>query len=326
MLKTLWRIILCPFWTGLWLLGLSLIVWYPLRWWPGDRLLPIRMVNYFMPWLLVSLIPGLLAAGLTHRYRLLALLAAPTLLIGLTYAPLFLPRSPTVLAAKTPLKVMSYNVLAWNRNIPATAAVIRQEQPDIVLLQEVAPWLAPQLQNELTNLYADEKMYIVYEPTIGQVIISRYPLTPLKPSYTQGRVQKALVDTPAGQITVWNVHPDAPDAWSRQQRQISALAEAIAGVDSPLIVGGDFNTTDSSEAYRLISQYLDNAHWQAGWGFGFSFPADGRRIKGLRVITPVVRIDHIFYSHHFFARSASTLPDSGGSDHRPIVAELSVIE
>lgn len=324
MLKTLWRLTLYPLWAGWWFFGLSLLVWYPLRWWPGDQLLPVRMANYFMPWLLVGLIPGLLAASLARRYRLLALLAAPTLLIGLTYAPLFLPRSPVVLAAATPFKVMSYNVFAWNRNIPAAAAVIRQEQPDILLLQEVTPWIARQLQQELAGLYPHRQPYFIYQADMGQAIISRYPLTPLEASHAQGRVQKALVDTPAGPMTVWNVHPNAPDAWSSQQRQISNLAAAIAQVKGPLIVGGDFNTTNSSEAYRLFSQYLDNAHWQAGWGFGFSFPADKQLFEGVRIITPVVRIDHVFYSHHFFVHSASTLTNSGGSDHRPVVAELSL--
>jgi endonuclease/exonuclease/phosphatase (EEP) superfamily protein YafD len=39
----------------------------------------------------------------------------------------------------------------------------------------------------------------------------------------------------------------------------------------------------------------------------------------------MVRIDHIFYSDHFFAHTAGTLPTSGGSDHLPVVAELSLV-
>jgi endonuclease/exonuclease/phosphatase (EEP) superfamily protein YafD len=111
-------------------------------------------------------------------------------------------------------------------------------------------------------------------------------------------------------------------AWSKQYRQITALTEDIAQVKTPLIVGGDFNTTEQAETYRFINQYLSNAHWEAGWGFGFTFPAHNPRYKQIPVLTPMVRIDHIFYSDHFFARSAQTLATSGGSDHLPVVATL----
>jgi endonuclease/exonuclease/phosphatase family metal-dependent hydrolase len=91
-------------------------------------------------------------------------------------------------------------------------------------------------------------------------------------------------------------------------------------------VGGDFNTTDQSEGYHLLAQHLKNAHWEAGWGFGFSFPANQPRFKRIPILTPVVRIDHIFYSSHFLAHSATTLSDSGGSDHLPVIAELVGVE
>ncbi|MBN1992625.1 MAG: endonuclease/exonuclease/phosphatase family protein [Anaerolineae bacterium] len=322
LLKKLWRIPVTLFWGGLWLFGLGLLLWYALRWWPGDRLLPVRLANYLMPWLLVGLIPALVVAGVARRYRLMMLLAIPTLLIGLTFAPLFLPRPPTVLAASTPLKVMSYNVWARNRDISSAAALIRQEQPDILLLQEVKRSDALALNQALTDLYRGSELHFIYEPAIGQAIASRYPLTPRRASYQNGRTQKVIADTPAGPIAVWNAHPHAPFRWSQQYREISGLVDEIAAMDGPLILGGVFNTTDQAETYRLISQHLQNAHWEAGWGFGFSYPAHTRRFRGRVALPPLVRIDHIFYSHHFFARQASTLPTSGGSDHLPVVTEL----
>ena len=107
---------------------------------------------------------------------------------------------------------------------------------------------------------------------------------------------------------------------------MTILVNDIAASTAPLIVGGDFNTTEQSENYRLINQYLANAHWEAGWGFGFSFPAHNPHYNHIPVITPMVRIDHIFYSNHFFARSAQTLATSGGSDHLPVTAELAQVE
>jgi endonuclease/exonuclease/phosphatase (EEP) superfamily protein YafD len=323
LLKLCWRIACWIFWKGLGLVGLGLLAWYTLRWWPGDRFLLVRLFNYFMPWLLLGLAPALIVAGLARRKWVALALAAPSLIIGLTFAPLFLPRLESALAASLPLKVMSYNVWYHNKNVASVAGLIRREQPDILLLQEITPAMARRLKDELVDLYPEGQLYLAYEPEVYQGIISRYPLTPLDLAYDKGRTQRVTVLTPSGPIAVWNVHPNTPLPWRRQYRQLSALTKDIATTDGPLIVGGDFNTTDQSETYQLVNQHLWNAHWEAGWGFGFTFPAHQPRFKQIPILTPVIRIDHIFYSPHFFARNARTLTESGGSDHLPVTAELS---
>jgi vancomycin resistance protein VanJ len=324
-LKRLWSILCWLFWLGWGLVGLGLLTWYGLRWWPGDRFLPVRLFNYFMPWLLLGLMPGLVLAGLARRKWVALTLAGPALFIGLTFAPLFLPRAEEALAANASFKVMSYNVWYRNDKVTEVAGLIRQEQPDILLLQELSPGMAGTLTRALADLYPGGQFYWAYESRAYQGIISRFPLTPVELAYDKGRTQKVIAATPAGPIAVWNVHPNTPLPWSRQYRQISALAEDIAAMDGPLIVGGDFNTTDQSETYHLVNQYLHNAHWEAGWGFGFSFPAHQPHFRDIPILTPVIRIDHIFYSSHFFASSARTLSDSGGSDHFPVTAELSLV-
>lgn len=322
--KRIWQATSNLIWFGLWTFALGLLLWYPLRWWPGDSFWPVRFTNYFMPWLLLGLIPGFGLAIAAGRRRLAAALALPTLLITLTFAPLFLPQPRTALAGQESFKVMSYNIWGWNHEPEAMIKLIKQEQPDILLLQEVPPRLGRLLSSQLTDLYPDAKLHLVYKADIGQAILSRYPLTEVEESYRKGRILKVLADTPAGQIAVWDAHPFDPLPWRPQYRQISALVEDIAATHQPLILAGDFNTTDQSQTYRMINQYLHNAHWEAGWGFGFSFPStEHRLLHGKLPLPALVRIDHIFYSDHFFARSARTLSEAGGSDHFPVVAELS---
>ena len=74
-LKQVWIVTKSLFWARLWLFALGLVIWYPMRWWPGDRFWPVRLTNYFMPWLLVGLIPALVVAGLARRRRLATTLA-----------------------------------------------------------------------------------------------------------------------------------------------------------------------------------------------------------------------------------------------------------
>jgi endonuclease/exonuclease/phosphatase (EEP) superfamily protein YafD len=331
MLKSLifipFRIGRALFWAGLWLFSLGLWAWYPLRWWPGDNLLPVQLLNYIMPWLLVGLVPGLLVAGFARRNRLLLTLAVPTLAIILSYAPLFLPRTRFVSADSHSLKVMSYNVWVYNRNIPAIATVIRQEQPDILLLQELSPRIVLELKRLLADLYPGQELYFAYDVDKYQGVVSRYPLTPNEGSPHQGRTQKVWVDTPGGRIQVWNVHLSQPIVWRKHTQQVDILTQAVAKVNEPLIMGGDFNTTDQSEMYGYLNEQLKNAHWEAGWGFGFSFPASERTFKRLLTLpTPLIRIDHFFHNDSFFVKKAGTLSDSGGSDHLPIVAEFLLVK
>jgi len=326
LLKGLFYTLRTAFWLGLWLFGLGVLLTYLLRWWPGDRLLPVRLLNYMVPWLLIPLVLALIAAIVAGRHWLVTVLAVPTLFISLTYAPLFLPRPCLALGNSETFKVLSHNVGRRNPDVTAMAALIRQEQPDILLLQELRRDRVEAFINTLDDLYPDAELHFTYDPYTLQAVASRYPLTPLAMMPEKGRAQKVLLETPNGPITVINIHPDFRD-WQRRHQQMSMLlAEDVISADGPVILGGDFNTTDQTQIYRLVNQHLHNAHWEAGWGFDFTFPFPVRRIRGRYPMPQLVRIDHIFYSDHFFAHNAGTLTESGGSDHLPVFAEFSWIK
>jgi endonuclease/exonuclease/phosphatase (EEP) superfamily protein YafD len=88
-------------------------------------------------------------------------------------------------------------------------------------------------------------------------------------------------------------------------------------------VVGDFNTTPQSENYALLCSHLRDAFLDSGWGSGFTYPATPK--FGIRLPTPLVRIDYIFYSEHFGSLDSRVLRDSGGSDHRPAVPIMSLL-
>jgi endonuclease/exonuclease/phosphatase (EEP) superfamily protein YafD len=311
---------------GLWLLAVGFLALYPLRWLSGDHLYGVRVLNYVLPWLLILLLPAAGLAFFRRHTRLGLLLLLPTLLISTDIAPLFLPHQKVYAAAENlTLKVMSYNLFYRADISPDILTLIEQEQPDVLLLQEVNPAL-PALSEELpAGWYSD--VVVESEARFSAAVLSRYPITRLAAEYDKGRTQKVRLETPTGPIQVWNVHPLPPYIFApeRQDRQIGLLTADIAQVTGPLIVAGDFNVTFQAANYTLISKHLNNAHQTSGWGFGFTFPAFPHR-KGLPFAPgPLYRIDHIFYNKDFIARRSEVLVGSGLSDHLPILAELVLI-
>ncbi len=329
MLKPLYGLLQIIKWLmllALWAIGLGMLAWFPLRWWPGDNFFPVQILNYLAPWLLIVLVPALFTALLMKRGWLGLTLTIPTLLIVFTYAPLFMPRPDVALADSSHFKVMSYNVWRHNHSPAAATALIIQENPDILLLQENRRWLAERIFAEWQATAPGQPLYVAHDDWSAQTVISRFPITPLSSVYDEGRAQKVLLQTPGGPLQVWNIHASQPVLWRQHYDQAARLARSIEQTDGPLLVAGDFNTTEQAEAYGLINNRLQNAHWNAGWGFGFSFPANSPTVKHIPVPLPVVRIDHIFFDDHLFVHRAGTLSSSGGSDHYPVTAEFSLTQ
>lgn len=102
-------------------------------------------------------------------------------------------------------------------------------------------------------------------------------------------------------------------AYTKRSRQAAALAQIIAGINGPLIVGGDLNSTDRSWAYHKIRGPLQDVYRMTGTGWGGTFHAN----------LPILRIDHVFVSHHFSPVSAEVVAtDHEISDHRPLAVRV----
>lgn len=80
----------------------------------------------------------------------------------------------------------------------------------------------------------------------------------------------------------------------------------------PLIVAGDFNLTQQSQAYRRDWSVYKNAFAEAGTGLGYT--------KSVAFMG--ARIDHVIFSESYTVNHTQVLP-KGGSDHAPVLAEIS---
>jgi endonuclease/exonuclease/phosphatase (EEP) superfamily protein YafD len=269
----------------------------------------------------VGLVPGAVLAARARRGWLAVLLSAGAAIVVVEHAPLFRFRPPVATPASAlPLRVVSYNTWSKNDADAKIAAVLLEQEPDIVLLQEMEPDVFARL---LERLRAREPtLHSAYDPSLMQAVVSRYPIEPRESMRHKGQAQNVIVRSPAGPVTVYNVHPLRSGGWQRRYGQVAALLEEEILLESgPVLVGGDFNVTPQSQMYLLLARHLRNAHDEAGSGLGFTFPSRARRYRGVPLV-PLVRIDHIFVSGHFLTLRAGTIGDPGGSDHLPVFAEL----
>jgi len=302
-----------------WACVAAVLLWLGLFIATGEQFIVVRWISYVLPWLAGLLLITALAAFLLHRRWQGGIAALLALLLLLPYAPRFIPSvSGQAEAGQRQIyKVMTYSKMGRNVDIDAIARVVMAEQPDILFMQEIGGTEAEQLINKISAQYHSKISFFVDNNT--GLIISRFKVVS---RWKMGDgVVHVEIKLPDGVINAWNVHLQKSLATTGiQYKAIDHLAAAVQHTDGPVLVAGDFNATTINYPCVKMNQYLDDAFEQAGFGFGFTFPSPARRMG---MITPFMRIDHIYFSHHFIVHKAYVVDDAGGSDHYPVVALMS---
>ncbi len=319
-----------------------IVLWTLAFWLPIGEQWPLQGSAVIGSWFYAPLWPLLIATIMQHRPRLFLLLFIPLVLFAHDYGQLFLPRWPTLHAAQElgqPLRVMSWNGYFRNQNSAAFLATLQEVQPDIVAVQEWGTGLEATTVSQLQELFPYQKRYPAASPA-GMAIFSRYPiLQSTLPDFRDGdgcNCLVATIDLPSQPITLISTHPWPPQlAWQNtiwstlaalatldtasQDVTFDMLLQRITESPSPLLLLGDFNTTERQRNYRRVNALLSDAFAEAGWGMGYTFPTV-KQVYGIPVF-PVLRLDYIFHDQSWHTQHVwrGTID---GSDHRYIVADL----
>ncbi|MCB0188378.1 MAG: endonuclease/exonuclease/phosphatase family protein, partial [Caldilineaceae bacterium] len=274
----------------LWLYIALLLAWWMLHLLLGDTIWWLGLISSFVPLLLAPLLIFLPLAGLIRNPLYTSGLLIPLTFFLYYYGPSFLPKTiPAHLDEPAPLTIMTFNMWAGSHKATTVDLIRQQGLPDIVALQETTPVLNRLIDREVGDAYP----YRFYEFTDngrGISTLSRYPLESTRSSLIidlNCRVFRATVD-PTHHFWLYNCHPESSNLFNflgdgrpmnvqiretfQMRRRLSqALAEDIAARQEPSVVVGDFNSTEQSDAYALLRDQLQDAHRQAGWGFGHTF-------------------------------------------------------
>jgi endonuclease/exonuclease/phosphatase family metal-dependent hydrolase len=205
------------------------------------------------------------------------------------------------------VRVMTWNLWwrfgEWEQRIDAILAVIRNEQPDILMLQEC--WrdgddsLAERLGSALPMHVAETD-----DPFEGRAVgfhnalLSRWPLSDVEslalpnaagePAYR--RLLLARTQTPWGPWPIGCTHIDYRfDESHVRQRQVAAIADAVASrrsdpaTELPMLLGADLNATPDTDEVRMLTGrttvpvpglVFSDCWEQAGQGDGLTWRSD----------------------------------------------------
>lgn len=324
-----------------WVYACLVAEWWVLHHAFGDRLWWVALVSVFAPYLFAPLV--LLAPlGLVKpsaRYWAAMLLVVAVLLAE--YGTPLAVRAAAGVEGEDEITLLTFNVWGYS-DAPETArAIVSRGTPDVVVLQELSPGLVPILIEELGEVYP-YRLLNPDEAYRGGGVLSRYPMRAARlpaGSPVGGFAQVVEIEVDGQVLTLYNVHLDATAAlhyidsgtavaekvrssFAVRERQVDYLLEDLARRNGPVLVAGDFNMTDQSDAYRALARDLQDAHREAGRGFGHTFPAYGGRYRGIPIFPRMVRIDMILHSPGWRALECRVLRDHGESDHLPVLARL----
>lgn len=302
------------------------------RWWP------LQVSDIFGVWSLLPL-PFILIANLMRPNRwLLVALLLPLLWFCRDYGNLFLPEMASPARASIGgenLRVMSLNSYYLYDSDREFQAAVEQIQPDVIALQEVNPVFASKF-GELAETWPYQERASVR--ITGQVaLLSKFPILSVESDddWLGCHCLQAIIDWHGQEIRVIVVHIRAPSFGSRvgkrllvvnsfdasdQALSFDRLLPLIESSPEPVVVVGDFNTTERQTGYkRLYEIGLKDAHEEVGWGLGLTYPAPFHRFSWLPF--PLIRIDHVFYDESWRAVKTWTMSVMR-SDHQALVADL----
>lgn len=299
------------------------------RWPPWLALLMTFTPFLFSP--LVIILPLALWAR-SKTVMAAALVAAGVLL--LLYGSEFLTRpAPVSPATNDTLTVMTFNLGPGQAAPEQNLSAIEEEGADIVTVQELVPATVRLLRERLPQRYP----YSILDLRAGTTgLLTRYPIVKsewFQPAERERPVLHSTLDANGKPIHILAIHPLPPKiTWRKtyplptglddaeQELVVSDILRRVALLQGPVLIMGDFNMTDQSQVYELVSTALIDSYREAGWGFGFTFP-NNLKMRGLPVPGPLIRIDYVFHSSNLSAQLAQ-VSCKGGSDHCYLVVKL----
>ncbi|MDZ4852568.1 MAG: endonuclease/exonuclease/phosphatase family protein [Pirellulaceae bacterium] len=264
-----------------------------------------RSMQVYPRWrrrLIFTLIPFLFFGWITEPWRLLPLRGA--------------------VQKQNSLKILSWNMLVGNQHFDEIVDMIREENPDVVVLVE----FSPKADQSLQKLKVDYP-YCSWIPSwqgSGMALLSRHPSSKFRTLYPGGLWMPAIEleldrGTSGGTLSLLAVHtlsPNVGDAKRTEIRddQLMDIGRWARAKLGPAIAVGDFNVSPWSPSFWRLLEIgsLKDSSWYRG--YLPSWPARFGRLG--------IPIDYALVSHDIEVLDRKNLYRDFHSDHIPILTTI----
>jgi endonuclease/exonuclease/phosphatase (EEP) superfamily protein YafD len=299
-------------WVGAGVAALLPWCWFAVR----DVTLLLDVVATGLPVIFTAAASGLGVYAAMRKHRLLAVAVVSWLLAG--GLAVIGPWRPAQLPPPARgFRVVAANVNSKNPTIGRAVDDALAQGGDLVLMIEAGKgrWTPP-----------PEYPTVIRPQFSAQVILSRFPARLLdKPSNwpKDFRAHRMEVDAPTGRVVVYLAHLKRPHLGPRriltvrsqlqaQRREREAVLRSARAEGAPVVVAGDFNTSDRSRPYRRITSRFRDA-MRARWTGPTYVRAVWRPF--------LLRIDHIFIPRDWCSARPQRFA-LRGSDHQGLAVDV----
>ncbi len=225
-----------------------------------------------------------------------------------------------VVKSDNAIKLALFNVLTKNNKYNQLKLMINEQNPDIIILQEVDDvWL-----ENIRELKKDYPYFLEYPrlDNFGIALYSKFPIINSKiETWTDYEVPviTAEIKSNGNILKIYGVHtlpPTGNEYFRVRNEMLSKINEIFSDSKHPLIIAGDLNTSVYSISYKkyIKSSNLKDAQILA------------KTLKGTWNAKhfPFMRIslEHVFISPEIKVQSFD-IGKNFGSDHLPVFVDLS---
>lgn len=230
-------------------------------------------------------------------------------------APWYLPPPNANEIPGQKLRVFQSNVDKYSHQYPKVISLVREENPDIAVFVEVGQKGAKELE-----VLHDILPYSIANQDVnidGTAIYSKLPLTNTSVKSLGGGRKSVLADiTLQGKvISIIAVHPSTAVGqayFEERNKQLEAIADYVAKVKSPVVVG-DLNVTMWSPYYKHFVAKAGLRNARLGFGILPTWPTFRPLLS--------IPIDHCLVRQDIKVLNIHT-GRQVGSDHLPLITDL----
>lgn len=225
------------------------------------------------------------------------------------------------------VRIFHANVLYTRDEYETTLALLRNQKPNLYVLQE----MTPQSIRLVTSRLRMEYPYWFACWSKGPcwtLVGSRTPIQVDRPTVRKWRIIALTTRVNDQEISLITVHPRTPllPSWFRERNaQLAYAAKATRQSPVPTVLIGDFNISVFSPIYEDLFEDTESGNGTQSTNKTGNLTAARHRLTQPtwpRFFPPMmIPIDHAFANGSFTPVSFQTLAHTG-SDHRAVVVDL----